>query len=184
MSVWQTPQACRRTRTSPGPGPSRSTSWMTSGWANSSRTAARIFMAPTLTGAGSAVERGLLLGVGERLRGRRAPRLAEGEAQLPRRPQPLRVVRAEGRARRVLRQRAEHVAAEVALLAARLLALRARLRHPWGVLLLLDQLVHDGEHRTTSEPAAATPLPANRIHPRRTASRPSRKCRRNVRNPC
>src|SRR4051812_5834045 len=137
MSVWQTPQACNRTSTSPGPGPSRSTSWMTSGWANSSRTAARIFMPPTLTVARSGVERGLLLGVGERPGGGRPTLLAELEAQLPRRPQPLRVVGAEGRARGVLRQRAEHVAAEVALLAARLLALRARLRHPWGVLLLL-----------------------------------------------
>src|ERR1044072_233835 len=48
MSVWQTPQAASRTSTSPGPGGARATSCTTSGWANSSRTAARIFMRRTL----------------------------------------------------------------------------------------------------------------------------------------
>src|SRR3954454_7931867 len=178
MSVWQTPQACRRTSTSPGPGPSRSTSWTTSGWANSSRTAARIFMAPTLTAAGpaaSTVQRGLLLGVGERPGGGRTGLLAEVKAHLARRPQALGVIGAERGAGGVQRQRAEHVAAEVALLATRLLALRARLRHPVPVLLVLDQLVHDGAHRTTSRPTPATPVPANRIHRRRRERGASRK---------
>ena len=44
MSVWQTPHATRRTSTSPGPGSASSTSCTTSGFANSSRTAARIFI--------------------------------------------------------------------------------------------------------------------------------------------
>src|SRR3954469_19098605 len=118
MSVWQTPQAWRRTSTSPGPGPSRSTSWTTSGWANSSRTAARIFMAPTLTpkpacppGGASTVQRGLLLGVGKRPGGGRAALLAEVEAHLARRPQALGMVGTERGTRGVQRQGAEHVAA-------------------------------------------------------------------------
>src|SRR3954466_5807385 len=45
MSVWQTPQAARRTRTSPACGSARSTSCTASGAANSSRTAARMRMA-------------------------------------------------------------------------------------------------------------------------------------------
>src|SRR3954452_13711901 len=49
MSVWQTPQASRRTRTSPVLGPSSSTCWTTSGCPNSSSTAARICMAGTLS---------------------------------------------------------------------------------------------------------------------------------------
>src|SRR5215207_6307219 len=49
MSVWQTPQATRRTSTSPGFGSASSTSCTTSGAPNSSSTAARIFvMAGTL----------------------------------------------------------------------------------------------------------------------------------------
>src|SRR6476469_7054425 len=44
MSVWQTPHATRRTRTSPAFGSARSTSWTTSGAPNSSNPAARIFM--------------------------------------------------------------------------------------------------------------------------------------------
>src|SRR4051794_31638206 len=49
MSVWQTPQATRRTSTSPALGSARSTSWTTSGAPNSSSTAARILiMAETL----------------------------------------------------------------------------------------------------------------------------------------
>ena len=43
MSVWQTPQASRRTSTSPARGSARSTSVTFSGWANCSSTAARIF---------------------------------------------------------------------------------------------------------------------------------------------
>jgi hypothetical protein len=46
--VWQTPQASSRTSTSPARGSARSTSWTTSGCANSSRTSARIFTAQTL----------------------------------------------------------------------------------------------------------------------------------------
>src|SRR4051794_16308747 len=45
MSVWHTPQAWRRTRTSPARGPSSSTSCTASGCPNSSNTAARIRMA-------------------------------------------------------------------------------------------------------------------------------------------
>ena len=45
MSVWHTPQATRRTSTSLGPGSASSTSPTTSGLPNSSRTAARIFIA-------------------------------------------------------------------------------------------------------------------------------------------
>src|ERR1700729_3446096 len=43
MSVWHTPHACNRTRTSPARGSARSTSVTFSGLANSSSTAARIF---------------------------------------------------------------------------------------------------------------------------------------------
>src|ERR1700693_227731 len=43
MSVWQTPQATSLTSTSPGRGSARSSSWTTSGRANSSNTAARTF---------------------------------------------------------------------------------------------------------------------------------------------
>src|SRR5205085_10184061 len=48
MSVWQTPQAASRTRTSPARGSVSSTSCTASGWPNCSRTAARIFIAPIL----------------------------------------------------------------------------------------------------------------------------------------
>src|SRR4029077_12962539 len=44
MSVWQTPQATRRTSTSPAFGSARSTSWTSSGRPNSSSTAARILI--------------------------------------------------------------------------------------------------------------------------------------------
>src|SRR4029079_10495884 len=49
VSVWHTPQAASRTRTSPAFGSARSISWTTSGLPNSSRTAARIFMATRLS---------------------------------------------------------------------------------------------------------------------------------------
>src|SRR4051795_6169813 len=48
MSVWQTPQACRRTSASPARGPSSSRSWTTRGLPNSSSTAARICTAAIL----------------------------------------------------------------------------------------------------------------------------------------
>src|SRR5207253_1667691 len=48
MSVWHTPQAARRTSTSPAFGPSRSSSVTLSGCPNSSSTAARIFIVGTL----------------------------------------------------------------------------------------------------------------------------------------
>src|SRR5438270_269401 len=47
MSVWQTPQASSRTRTSPARGSASSTSVTLSGLPNSSRTAALIFTAAT-----------------------------------------------------------------------------------------------------------------------------------------
>ena len=49
MSVWHTPQAARRTSTSPARGSARSTSAIFSGWPNSSSTAARIFTAALLS---------------------------------------------------------------------------------------------------------------------------------------
>src|SRR4051794_39164708 len=51
MSVWHTPQATSRTSTSPARGAASSTSCTTSGAPNSSRTAARIFMARDPIGA-------------------------------------------------------------------------------------------------------------------------------------
>src|SRR5688500_1969101 len=73
---------------------------------------------------GSGVQRRLLLRGGERPRGLAPALLAEDEAELGRRPQPLRVVGAEGRARLVEREGAQPVAPEEALLAAHLRCLR------------------------------------------------------------
>src|SRR3954463_1638873 len=112
MSVWQTPHGASRASTPPRPGPASPTSWTASGCPNSSSTAARILMArhPTPAPAPpSAVQRGLLLRVGEREGGGRPVLLAEVEAQLARRAQALRMVGAERRARLVERQRAEQV---------------------------------------------------------------------------
>src|SRR5437016_2832325 len=52
MSVWQTPHATRRTRTSPVLGSASSTSWTTSGRPNSSSTAALTLTARTYRGSG------------------------------------------------------------------------------------------------------------------------------------
>src|SRR4051795_7474038 len=67
----------------------------------------------------------LLLRAGERVGGARATLLAEDELELARRPQPLRGVRPEGRARLVQAQRAQQVAPEETRFARDL----ARLRH-------------------------------------------------------
>src|SRR5438067_7460586 len=57
-SVWQTPQATSRTRTSPAFASARSSSWTSSGRPNSSSTAARIFTARSYAPrAGSSVVR-------------------------------------------------------------------------------------------------------------------------------
>ena len=69
------------------------------------------------------VKRGLLLGVRERPRGLPATLLPEHEAHLLRRAQALRMVRAEGRARLLERERAETVLAKEAVLATDLLDL-------------------------------------------------------------
>ena len=69
------------------------------------------------------MKRGLLLRVRERPGGLPATLLPEHEAQLLRRPQPLRMVWAEGRAGLLERQRAEHVLAKEAVFAADLLDL-------------------------------------------------------------
>src|SRR5215207_5581730 len=80
------------------------------------------------------VERRLLLGAGEGPRGLRAALLAEGEAQLPRRPQALGMVGPEGRAGLVEGQRAERVAPEVAGLARDLRSCCRPRRHARRVL--------------------------------------------------
>src|SRR4051812_29105203 len=72
------------------------------------------------------VKGGLLLRVRERPGGLPATLLPEHEAELLRRPQPLRMVGAERRAGLVQRQRAEHVLAKEAVLAADLLDLPDR----------------------------------------------------------
>ena len=72
--------------------------------------------------ARSAMQGGLLLRRGERPRGLGAALLAEGEAQLARRAQAVGVVGPERRAGLVLAQRAQQVAAEVAVVARHLLA--------------------------------------------------------------
>src|SRR3954466_1353283 len=77
----------------------------------------------------SAMERGLLLRRRERPRRLRPALLAEGEAQLARRPQTVGMVGPEGRARLLEVERAQEVASEVALLARHLLRGSANLRH-------------------------------------------------------
>src|SRR3954447_6560057 len=72
----------------------------------------------------------LLLRAGERVGGARATLLAEDELELARRPQPLRGVRPEGRARLVQAQRAQEVAPEEACFARHLARLRHRPPHP------------------------------------------------------
>src|SRR5207249_3133398 len=52
MSVWQTPHAARRTKTSPVFGSASSTSWTTRGRPNSSSTAALTLTARTYRGSG------------------------------------------------------------------------------------------------------------------------------------
>src|SRR4051794_10456855 len=89
---------------------------------------------PSRARAASGVQRGLLLCRREGPDGLGAPLLAEGEAQLARRAQALRPVRAERRARLLEGQRAQRVASEVARLARDLLPCRDPLRHAFVVL--------------------------------------------------
>ena len=81
-------------------------------------------------GAALTVQGGLLVRAGEGPRGRGAALLAEGEAQLARRAQAVGMVRPEGRAGLVEVQRAQQVAAEVAVVARDLLRCGTTLRHP------------------------------------------------------
>src|SRR3954453_6563655 len=95
---------------------------------------------PSRARAASGVQRGLLLCRREGPDRLGAPLLAEGEAQLARRAQALRAVRAGRRARPPQGQSAQRVASEVARLARDLLPCRDPLRHalvvlPFGALV-------------------------------------------------
>src|SRR3954470_2850845 len=84
----------------------------------------------------SGVESSLLVGRREdEGGGAHSALVAEDEAHLARRPQPLGSVRAEGRASLVLAQGAQQIAPEVAILAGDRLALR----HPVHALQLVDR---------------------------------------------
>ena len=80
MSVWQTPQATRRTSTSPALGSARSISCTTSGFPNSSSTAARIRMC--LPPRGQCLTAGTLARAQRHAQARRAHREAEALARL------------------------------------------------------------------------------------------------------
>src|SRR2546423_9230879 len=87
------------------------------------------------SGGDELVALGLLLRGRERVDGPRGALLAEDEAHLLRRAQPLRGVRTEGRARLIEAQGAEQIAMEETRLARHLAALRHLPRRPpsgWG----------------------------------------------------
>src|SRR5215218_1724414 len=134
------------------------------------------------------VQRSLLLRARQRPRDLAAPLLAEHEAHLLRRAQPVRVVGAERRAGSVAVQRAQHVAPEEAVLAADLLD-----RHPWRSFTNWSQDVPEqtrcGHGRATAEPANRTLLmafPQTGAKPARFALRATRAPRilRGIRSPC
>src|SRR4051794_15635875 len=118
---------------------------------------------PARPRTGSAVQRRLLLGSRERPRSLRATLLAEVEPKLTRWPQAVRVIRAERRARLVQIERAQQVAAEVALIARDLLRCCTALRHcP----------VRPPSRKTRTSPDEAT-----QAGPNRRCNAPFRKCR-------